>query len=101
MQFPTFPVIRPSQGIILTFDFSQNLPIGITLQGTPTVTATVDFGQDDNPSNIISSSLLNGSQIFVAIAGCQPDTDYLISVSCGTTSPSINRQLSRILPVRR
>ena len=101
MEFPSFPAIGSDREVILTFDFTGSLSSDLTLTDIKSVIATVNFGNDDTPQNIIVSSALNGAKVFVAVSSGNVDTDYSIEVICNTSTSLINKTITRILPIRR
>lgn len=75
--------------IVLTFPFSDELPTGVTLSGTPTVTTTVVAGVDATPSAFVSSSQISGSDVLVAVDGQVASVTYELRVTCPTTNASL------------
>lgn len=92
----------PGEKNVLSFNLSAGLPAGVTLTGTPAVTASTYIGTDTNPSAILngSASLDSTSTIVLVPAAVVNDQNqYLISVICGTTNPDIVLGLAAVLPV--
>lgn len=70
----TFPDIDPAEVRVLTFDFSNGLPSGVTLTG-----ATLEVsssGQDPTPSARFSSPQIDGANVLVTADGCQDGNTY-------------------------
>ena len=44
----------PSEGDVITFDFSLSMPTGSSIVGTPAVICEVAFGTDPSPSSVLS-----------------------------------------------
>lgn len=65
-------------------DFGGELTTGDSLTGSPTVTATVWSGNDSDPSAIVSSSTVDGTEVEVVLTGGVDGTIYEVSVSVGT-----------------
>lgn len=97
---PRFSEVDPSRKVILTFDFSNALPSGVTLVGTPTASVAVEFGIDLQASSIVTSCQLSGSSVLVAVAGMKDQVDYAIKVVVSTSNDSISMAYTQVLPVR-
>ena len=97
---PRFSTVDPDRKVILTYDFSQALPVGVTLSGAPTTTVSVEFGTDATANTIVTSSQISGALVYVAVAGMKDQTDYAIKVDVPTSNASINMAYTQVLPVR-
>lgn len=84
---------HPSESVLYAIDFTELLASGETLSGTPTVagspsgltigTPAVNTGTVvDDEGNTIAI----GKAVQVRISGGTADTDYELTVSCGTTA---------------
>lgn len=98
-----FDTKDPLEKVKLTFDFTVDLPTGVTLSGTPTVAITLDRGNDPAPSSIANGSAGLDATLKKAIVPVQAGVeanDYRISVVCSTTDPKIVLELDGVLPIR-
>ncbi len=98
-----FPVKGPLEAVPLTFDFSADLPSGVTLSGAPTMSIACTEGTDANAANVISGSVaLNAAKTGVVqdgtggLDGCE----YTITCTCATTQSNLTLTLVGILAVR-
>lgn len=98
-----FPVKGPAEATPLTFDFSADLPSGVTLSGAPTMSIACTEGTDANAANVISGSVaLNAGKTAVVqdgtggLDGCE----YTITCTCATTQSNLTLTLVGILAVR-
>ena len=101
--YALFEAKAPDESVKLTFDFSPDLPEGVTLVGTPTVTFTVESGSDANPSAIANGQALANEAatgIIVPVDAGLDGVNYRIHVMIATTDPQLILSLSGILPVR-
>ena len=82
-----FPAKLSTETHLLTFDFSNDLPAGVTIS-TQVVTAAVYSGVDASPSSIISGSASDSSQtVTQLVTGGVSGTTYLLTCAI-TTSDS-------------
>jgi hypothetical protein len=93
-EFGMLPFVSPAQKQTISVDFGAFLPGGVTLTGSPTVTATVNSGTDSTPQSRISGgsvgteSLANGGSgvantaISFQVSGTLPGVVYIIEVVC-------------------
>ncbi len=98
-----FPVKGPLETVPLTFDFSADLPSGVTLSGTPTLTVTCTEGADSNPSAILSGAAAFNSAstgVVQAAANGEDGCEYTVVCTCATTQSNLTLTLVGILPVR-
>ncbi len=98
-----FPVKGPSETVPLTFDFSGDLPSGVTLSGTPALSVTVTEGTDANPSAILSGAAgfdASVTGVVQAVTGGLDGCEYTITCTCSTTQANLTLSLVGILPVR-
>jgi hypothetical protein len=80
--------IHVEEALILTFPFADELPVGVTLTGTPTVTCeSIGSVVDPAPASFIVDATLVGSNIDIAVAGQVQGADYEIRVTSATTNP--------------
>lgn len=98
-----FPVKGPLEAVPLTFDFSADLPSGVTLSGAPTMSIACTEGTDANAANVVSGSVaLNAAKTGVVqdgtggLDGCE----YTITCTCATTQSNLTLTLVGILAVR-
>lgn len=83
------------EALILTFPFADELPVGVTLTGTPTVTCeSIGSVVDPAPASFIVDATIVGSNVDVAVAGQVQGADYEIRVTSATTNPLLT--LTRI-----
>ena len=83
------------EAIVLKFPFSDELPSGITLTGTPTVTVEQIGGvTDPSPSTLVVNVMPGTAVIDVAIDAQIKDADYEIRVTSDTTDPLL--RLTRV-----
>lgn len=79
----TFPDIDPAEVRVLTFDFANGLPSGVTL-----ASATLDVsssGQDPLPSSRFSSPQIDGALVLVTVDGAQEGNTYHLRAIAPTT----------------
>jgi len=98
-----FPVKGPLETVPLTFDFSADLPSGVTLSGTPALTVTCTEGADSNPSAILSGAAAFNSTstgVVQAAANGEDGCEYTLVCTCPTTQSNLTLTLVGILPVR-
>lgn len=98
-----FDIKGPAEFVPLTFDFSRDLPAGVTLSGFPTVSFRTVQGDDPSPSRIQQSSAGFDETstkvvlpVYTGLDGCE----YEITVTASTTQPNFVLTLVGILPVR-
>jgi hypothetical protein len=93
----------PDENVKLTFDFGPDLPSGVTLNGSPSVTYTVKSGADLAP-NALANGLpgfdSTDSKVIVPVHGGVDGCDYSIHAKCSTTDPLITLSLTGVLSVR-
>lgn len=79
----------------LKFPFGDELPSGITLTGTPTVTVErIDGAVDPAPQSLVFDVTSDTTSVDVAIGGQIQGTDYEIRVTSDTTDPLL--RLTRV-----
>lgn len=87
-----------AETILIPVDFSIILPDGVTLTGTPSVTITMDWGTDSNPSNIlyggtyITNSTIVNQNFKLGI----PGNVYNIQYSATGTDNNVYEVLTRL-----
>lgn len=82
-----FPAKLSTETHLLTFDFSNDLPAGVTIS-TQVVTAAAYSGADASPSSVISGSASDSSQtVTQLVTGGVSGTTYLLTCTI-TTSDS-------------
>ncbi len=97
----TLDIKDPTESVSLTFDFSLGLASGVTLSGTPTVTATVHSGTAPSPSAILAGgNSIVGSTVLVPVTAGIAGVDYEVKVVCSTTDVHTILALAAVLPVR-
>lgn len=99
----TFPTKDPAESLDLTFDFSTNLPAGVSLNGVIVVTVSVLEGTDGSPSAIINGAPAvdaTGARVVQPVKGGYSGVLYEVKVQASTTLPSIILVLAGALPVR-
>lgn len=79
-----FDPCSPDDIDVLEFDFSANLPAGITLSGTPIFSAF--------PSLTLSNATVNGNVALVWFAGAQAKSDYRVSCLYQTSDGRTRRR---------
>jgi hypothetical protein len=93
----------PGEKWPLTFDFTVDLPTGVTLSGTPEVAFATALGTDATPNNLANGSAAldqTSKKVVVPVQGGVDGCDYKISVKVGTTDPLLVLELDGVLPVR-
>ncbi len=99
-----FPVKGTSEKVPLTFDFTQDLPSGVTLTGTPTIGVSVSNGTDSNPTGILNGAAgfnSGSTQVIQPVQGGVNGADYSITCTCPTTQSNLTLSLVGLLSVRR
>ncbi len=99
-----FPIKGTAEKVPLTFDFTNDLPSGVTLSGTPTVTVALAAGTDSRPSSILNGAAGFNSastQVIQPVQGGINGCDYLLTATCATTQSNLTLTLIGQLPVRR
>lgn len=99
-----FPIKGLSEKVPLTFDFTADLPSGVTLTGTPTLTVSVTTGADASPSDILNGSAGFNSastQVIQGVQGGLNGVGYTITCTCPTTQSNLTLTLVGLLQVRR
>lgn len=99
-----FNVKGPMEAVPLTFDFTADLPAGVTLAGTPVFAFATRAGADDDPSDIQNGAAGFDStlcKVVLPVQGGLDGCEYLISCTCPTTqaSPPLVLALVGVLPV--
>lgn len=83
--------------VVITFDFTSELPTGVTLSGTPTITVETRRGVDSSPSAMLNGAAqidATSKMVLQAIQGGLGKREYAFTCLCDTTDPSI--KLGRI-----
>ena len=77
-----------TESLVRGIDFTNILtPNGDSLSGTPTVTASVLYGTDTSPQNILNGNPVISSsktQVLQRISGGVGGTTYLLTMTCST-----------------
>ncbi|MDA8350503.1 MAG: hypothetical protein M0038_17180, partial [Pseudomonadota bacterium] len=97
-----FPTKAPSELIPLTFDFTQDLPTGVTLTGTPAITVITVRGTDAAPANVLNGAAgfnTAKTQVIQPVKGGQNGATYRITCNCPTTQANLAPTLVGELPV--
>lgn len=93
----------PVEKVRLTFDFTPDLPTGVTLTGAATATITTAYGTDPSVSLTTNGSPAldaTSMKVLVPVQGGLDGCDYRVSVKVGTTDSQIYLELDGVLPVR-
>lgn len=93
----------PGEKVVLTFDFTNALNAGETLNGSATVSVSVRTGNDTNPAAILNgapSADQTGKLLLVPVQGGNDSTDYLITVIAQTSNSFKAPGISGLLSVR-
>ncbi len=93
----------PTEKVRLTFNFTPDLPDGVTLAGVQAVSFETKLGTDGSPSAMANGSAgldVTGKKVIVPVQGGLDGCDYKISVRCSTTDSDLVLELDGILPVR-
>ncbi len=88
----------------LTFDFTQDLPSGVTLTGTPVLGVSVSNGTDSNPTGILNGAAgfnSGSTQVIQPVQGGVNGVDYAVTCTCPTTQSNLTLSLVGLLSVRR
>jgi hypothetical protein len=91
MTTPAPPIPDKDAAAILQYflDWSVNLPAGVTIMGTPTVTA--DAGLDVNPAG--KQTTIVGGKVFFWLGGGKPQTWYSVYVTITTSDGGTDRRI--------
>ena len=98
-----FPVKGPAESVPLTFDFSADLPSGISLTGVPALSIECTEGVDPNAPNVIAGSYAfnaGSTQVVQDSTGGLDGCEYTITCTSPTTQANLTLSLVGILPVR-
>lgn len=98
-----FATKNPVEKLKLAFDFSNDLPTGVQLSGTPTVSIEVENGTETSPSLTLNGAATLDATLTMVVVPVQAgaaQTDYRVSVIVGTTDSQILLELDGTLPVR-
>ena len=90
----------PSETITLTFDYSNDLIIGETLTGTPTVSIALYYGvSDPGISAMLSGSpIIFGSYVLQSCTAGLIGYQYNIKATCSTSTGRV-LSIGGILPI--
>ena len=78
------------EGVVVTVPFGDELPTGVTLKGTPTVSVSVIGGTaDPSPSALVTDKAISGSDVLVALDGSVAGVQYEFRVTCSTTNANL------------
>ena len=99
-QIGQFPTLLSGEEKTLTFQFDDELPIGATLTGTPSVEVTVIRGADANPSQFALAAGFDAGErnVCLVVKGLVRSVEYEIRV-LATTSDAQHKpgRVGRIL----
>ncbi|MDE1990607.1 MAG: hypothetical protein KGI82_09080, partial [Betaproteobacteria bacterium] len=87
-----FPIKGTSEKVPLTFDFTQDLPSGVTLTGTPVLGVSVSNGTDSNPTGILNGAAgfnSGSTQVIQPVQGGVNGVDYAVTCTCPTTQSNL------------
>lgn len=89
-QIGQFPPLLAGEEKTLTFQVDDELPVGVTLTGAPTVEVTTVRGTDPNPSAFVLSSGFDAGtrNILVLVKGLLRAVEYEIRVLSDTSDPT-------------
>lgn len=91
---------HPGERVTLAFDFTNQLPAGVTVQSADSVTISVDRGADADPEALlVGAPGLAGADLLQMVEGGLAGTDYRVTAWV-TLSDTQQRALPAILPVR-
>ena len=93
----------PAEKWPLTFDFTVDLPSGVTLAGITSVTFETVLGVDASPANLANGPAAldaTAKKVIVPVKGGLDGCDYKISVLTTSSDPLLAPELDGILPVR-
>lgn len=93
----------PDEEVKLTFDFTPDLPTGVTLIGPPVVAFAIRTGTDANPGALANGNAgldVTAKEVIVPVQGGLDACDYAIHAWCATTDPLLSVSLTGILKVR-
>lgn len=88
--------------VVLTFDYTSELPTGVTLSGTPTITVETRRGGDASPSAMLNGAAqFDGTtkMVLQAIQGGTKKCEYAFTCLCDTTDPKLKLGRRGILQV--
>lgn len=92
----------PTEAVVLTFDFTNDLAAGETLTGAITTQVTVYFGTDASPSALLNgaASYAGGNtKVQVPVHAGLEGVHYQVKVICATTNPLKTLAMVGVLPV--
>lgn len=90
----------PDERRTLTFDFTDDLPSGVTVDSVAAISVTAFRGIDVSPSSILYGSPdLSGAQVFQSVQGGLSDVDYLVIARANWSDGQI-AELMAVLPVK-
>lgn len=94
-QLIDLPVVAPTQVQTCTMDFGKFLPLGVTLQGAPSLTISVRLGTDNDPTSrinagpiigtaptVVGGTGLTDTAVLFQVHNCLDGVTYLIEVHC-------------------
>lgn len=102
MSYSSFPPKRPAEEIVLAFDFTEDLPAGVTLTAVQTVGVELADGTDPAPSSVLNGAavVVGGNVVLQPVKGGVYGASYLLVPRVLRSDGEI-REMPRLLPVRR
>lgn len=88
--------------LVLTFDFTNGLAAGETLNGVMTVTVSVARGKDAAPNAILNGACqldATSKKVLQEVQGGIKGTEYLIKAVAPTSNPKKVLVMAAVLPV--
>lgn len=88
--------------LVLTFDFTNGLSTGETLNGVMTVTVSVARGKDTAPNAILNGACqldATNKMVLQEVQGGVRGAEYLIKVVAPTSNPKKVLVVAAVLPV--
>jgi hypothetical protein len=92
----------PGAEVVLSFSAVQWLPAGVTLTGTPTVTASVADGDDPSPTSVLNGPAVldvTNTLVLQPVKAGLASVYYLFDVQCASSSDDWSFETQGILPV--
>ncbi len=85
-----FPNLFIGEKKVLTFDFADELPSGVSLTGTPTVAVVVTSGTDAAPAELFNGAPgIVGDAVLVPVDPTVEAVEYRLKVLVATTDAQL------------
>ncbi|TVO57528.1 phage fiber-tail adaptor protein [Denitromonas halophila] len=92
---------RPGEAVTLTFDYTGQIPAGVTIVSVDPCDASVLRGTDANPAAVlVGAPALVGVEVLQRVSGGAVGVDYLL-VARVVLSDGQSRELPAVQSVRR